>query len=73
MRLSIAGISILRGNKRIWNLVRDVLGLGPDAMYKHVRANSEELTKASALKVLREETGLPDSELLEEEKEPVKA
>lgn len=67
MRLSTAGISILRGNKVIWEAARTALGVGAPAMYKYVQRNDVELTKAAVLKVIREETGLTDSELLEDE------
>lgn len=67
MKLSITALSILRGNKDIWNGVMKALGVKRDTMYKYVRENSEELTKAAPLKVLREGTGLTDSELLEDE------
>ena len=73
MRLSIAGISILRGNKAIWEAVRLALGVSTATMYRYVKDNESELTMASALKVLREESGLSDAELLEEEKDSVKA
>lgn len=73
MRLSTAGISILRGNKAIWEATREALGVSIASMYRYVQSNDAELTKAAAMKVLREETGLTDSELLEEEKEPAKA
>lgn len=72
MRLNRTALSILRGDKDIWTGVMEALGVKRDTMYKYIRENSEELTKAAALKVIREETGLPDSELLEEE-EPAKA
>ena len=68
MRLSTAGISILRGNKAIWEAARVALGVGAAAMYKYVQRNDVELTKAAVLKAIREETGLTDSEILEEEK-----
>lgn len=73
MKLNITALSILRGNKDIWTGVMEALGVKRDTMYKYIRDNSEELTKAAALKVIREGTGLTDSELLEEEKEPAKA
>jgi len=69
MKLNITALSILRGNKDIWLAVMAALGVKRDTMYKYVRENSEELTKAAALQVLKRETGLTDSELLEEEKE----
>lgn len=68
MKLSITAISILRGNKDIWNEVMKALGVKKDAMYKYVRENSEELTKAAAIQVLKRMTGLTDSELLEAER-----
>ena len=73
MKLNITALSILRGNKAIWTGVMKALGVKRDTMYKYVRDNSEELTKAAALKVLRDGTGLTDSELLEEENEAIEA
>jgi hypothetical protein len=73
MRLSTTAVSILRGNKDIWKGVMAALGVKRDTMYKYVRENSEELTKASALQVLKRKTGLTDSELLEEERESIGA
>lgn len=67
MRLSIAAISILRGNKAIWEAVRIALGVSTASMYRYVKDNESDLTKASALKVIREETGLTDMEILEDE------
>lgn len=72
MRLSTAGISIIRGNRTIWQAVRESLGVSTASMYRYVSLNDSELTKAAALQVLRKETGLTDSELLEEEKETAK-
>ena len=73
MRLSTAGISIIRGNRTIWQAVRKALDVSTASMYRYVSLNDSELTKAAALQVLRKETGLGDSELLEEEKETAKA
>lgn len=73
MKLNTAGISILRGNKALWEAVRKTLGVSTTSMYRYVSTNDPVLTQASALKVIREETGLTDQEILEEEKEPAKA
>lgn len=73
MVLSSVALSILRGNKPLWEAARGTLGVGKDAMYKYVKHNSSELTKAGVLRVLREGTGLTDEALLEEEKDSVKA
>ena len=67
MRLTINGISLLRGNKELWETARVALGVSTKTMYRYVSNNDEELTKAAVLKVLREGTGLSDSELLEDE------
>lgn len=51
------------------------LGFSEQWINRVVAANKHNgpLTTASALKVIREETGLTDSEILEEEKDSVKA
>lgn len=71
MKLNVTALSILRGNKDIWTGVMEALGVKRDTMYKYVRDNSEELTKAAALQVLRRETGLTDADFLEDEKDPL--
>lgn len=38
-------------------------------IYRYIARNDDTLTKAAALKVIREETGLTDREILEEEVE----
>jgi hypothetical protein len=68
MKLNTAGISILRGNKVLWEAARKALGVSIASMYRYVSTNDEVLTQASVLKVIREETGLTDQEILEEEK-----
>jgi len=67
MRLSRAAISILRGDREIWEAVRVAIGVSTASMYRYVKDNESDLTKAAALKVIREGTGLSDSELLEDE------
>lgn len=48
-----------------WRLMQ-VLGVVERTINRHIANNSDELTKASALKVIREETGLSDDQILEE-------
>jgi hypothetical protein len=67
MKLNTAGISIIRGNKAIKDKIRDSLDVSSATMYKYVADNDEILTQAAVLKILREETGLSDQEILEEE------
>lgn len=42
------------------------LDVTEQSIIRYIGSNSDELTKASALKVIREETGLSDTEILEE-------
>jgi len=67
MKLNTVGISLLRGNKALWETVRNALGVSKNTMYRYVQTNDPTLTQASSLKVIRKETGLTDSEILEEE------
>lgn len=49
----------------------EVLGdVAESTIYRYINSNDDNLTKAAALKVIKEETGLTYEEILEE-KEPV--
>jgi hypothetical protein len=43
----------------------DVLGCTEFTIARYIQKNSDNLTKAAALQVIREDTGLADSEILE--------
>jgi hypothetical protein len=43
----------------------DVLGCTEFTIARYIQKNSDNLTKAAALQVIREATGMPDSEILE--------
>jgi transcriptional antiterminator len=43
----------------------DVLGCTEFTIARYIQKNSDNLTKAAALQVIREKTGLPDDEILE--------
>lgn len=47
------------------------LGCSVDTIRRYIKANSDDLTKAAALIVIRAETNLKDNQILEQE--PVKA
>jgi predicted DNA-binding transcriptional regulator AlpA len=51
--------------RRLMEALGDV---AESTIYRYINANDDNLTKAAALKVIREETGLTDAEILEEEK-----
>jgi hypothetical protein len=44
----------------------DVLGCTEFTIARYIQKNSDNLTKAAVLRVIREVTGLPDNEILEE-------
>ncbi|SEP49229.1 hypothetical protein [Niastella yeongjuensis] len=44
----------------------DALGSTEFTISRYIQKNSDNLTKAAALQVIRETTGLPDNEILEE-------
>jgi hypothetical protein len=43
----------------------DVLGCTEFTISRYIQKNSDNLTKAAAMEVIREVTGLPDNEILE--------
>lgn len=53
-------------------LIMLTLNCSHSAARDYVKYNSDNLTKAAMLKTIREEFGLEDSEILEEEKVPAK-
>lgn len=44
----------------------DVLGCTEFTIARYIQKNSDNLTKAAAMQVIREVTGLPDDDILEE-------
>jgi hypothetical protein len=69
MRLSQLAIQKIQDSKSLPKKIQDALGVSRVTMWKYLKDNDDELTKAAALKVIREETGLTDEEILEVEPE----
>lgn len=70
MKLTKAAILTLRGmNHQAKEKVAAAAGVSMPTLYRWINENNDGLTKAAALQVIREETGLSDQEILEEEKE----
>lgn len=55
-------------NNRGVGLIMSTLGVAPTTARDYVKNNSENLTKAAMIKVIREEFGLTDDQILEEDK-----
>lgn len=74
MRLSRIAILAVRGaSPGIIEKLAEAIGVSKPSVYKYINENNDGLTKAAALKVIREETGLTDQEILEEETESASA
>lgn len=69
MRLSKIAILALKGmGKENKERIAGLIGTSIKSFYRHINENKDngELTKAKALQVIGEETGLDQSEILEE-------
>jgi predicted transcriptional regulator len=67
MRLTHLAIIAIKGCDGIVGKLADSLQVEPVTIYKYIRENSTNLTKAAALEVIRKETGLSDDQILEKE------
>lgn len=67
MKIKKLVIMAIRGNTGLRRRIKEVLDISEPTLQRLLRENDEDLTKASALKVIREELGIDDSEILEEE------
>jgi hypothetical protein len=66
MKLSELALQKIMDSKSLPKKLREALGVSRVTMWKYINDNHENLTKAAALKVIREETGLNDDQILEE-------
>lgn len=65
MRLTHLAIIAIKGSEGIVPELANALQVEPVTIYKYIRDNSTNLTKAAALEVIREKTGLTDDQILE--------
>lgn len=72
MKLSRIAILAIRGaSPGIVKRLAEAIEASEPSIYKWISDNHSNLTKAAAMKVIREETGLTDEQILEEDvKEP---
>lgn len=66
MKLSQIALQRIQDSRSLPKKLQDALGVSRVTMWKYLKDNDDELTKASVLKIIREETGLDDSQILEE-------
>jgi transposase len=67
MKLTKIALLALRGAKDSKRKLAEALDVSEATVYRWISENNDSLTKAAALKVIREETGLTDAEILETE------
>lgn len=67
MRLTQLAIMALRGSDDAVERLATALGVGQSTVYRYIKDNSDELTKAAALVVIRDITGLKDDMILDAE------
>jgi hypothetical protein len=68
MRLSRIAILAVRGAcPGIINKLAVAIDVSEPTVYRYINDNDDNLTKAAAIRVIREETGLTDLEILEQE------
>lgn len=68
MKLSKAAILALKGtDKAAKDRIAKAAGVEPSTVYRWISKNDDSLTKAAILPVISEETGLDQSQILEEE------
>lgn len=66
MKLTKAALTTIN-TPDIRRKLMEVLRCGESTIYRYIRKNDENLTLAAVLKVIREETGLSDTDILEDE------
>ena len=67
MKLSKIAIDKIRDSKSLPKKLAVVLNVSRITMWRYIKVNDDELTKAAVLKVIKDETGLSDEEILEQE------
>lgn len=65
MALSKIGILAVKGTRNIAIKIAADQGISKQAVYQWINDNHENLTRASVLAIIREETGLADHQILE--------
>lgn len=73
MILKATVLATLRNHKRAKNRLASELDKSSYTIERWIRDNDESLTLAASLRIIREELGLTDSEILQEENDSVKS
>lgn len=71
MKLTRIAILAVKGVRGSGKRLAEAIGVTETTMVRYLKENDDNLTKAAALDIIRELTGLQDDQILE--REPVKA
>lgn len=66
MKLTKITLLALRGSQEAREAIRLVTGVNKATVWRWINDNDDNLTKAAVLKVIREELGLSDEEILDD-------
>lgn len=66
MKIKKIVLMAIKGNKGTRKRIRQALGISEPTMYRLLTENDEDLTKAAALRIIREDLNLTDEEILED-------
>ena len=66
MKLTILALTAIKNNKRARARLQLILDKSEYTINKYIADNDENLTKAAALLVIRDETGLSDEQILDD-------
>ncbi len=69
MKLTQIALQRISDSRSLPKKLAGVLKVSRVTMWRYINDNHDSLTKAAALQVIREETGLADHEILEPEKQ----
>jgi len=67
MRLTKTALELINTPATRRKLMEALGDVAESTIYRYIAANDDNLTKAAAMKVIREATGLSDEEILEED------
>lgn len=73
MELKATVLQTIRNHKVVKNRLALELNKSSYTIERWIKENDDNLTKAASMAIIREELGLTDSEILQEENESVKA
>lgn len=73
MKLTAKAIEEIKGNKRLRGLLALALDRTDYTILRWLKPgeDSDDLTKATAIEIIKKETGMSESEILEEEQESI--